>query len=297
MNKHFWNLAAATLSFVAVSNAQATDVSYGDLYNIEWCPCNSEERFDADGSVVMGRTVMCPCNSRYSGYKKGWEQDIREIKQNAVNQLRQFGYFQYYLGAEYNFGTVTEADKDVVLSGSDIPSGRFGFAPKDIVDSQDSIALIAGMRFSKHVGFELFYQQSCKDNKSSISSTQTIGPHDYNLTGEFATGFKAYGFDFNGYIPVSSYFDFVGILGVAQYKLENSLELHSRYTDHTTGINHHDIAKQDFNENKIGWRVGAGVQLNITNHIAIRGMYKYISLGSKTIDNMNDISVGLRFVF
>ncbi len=297
MNKYSLSLAAAVFSLAVVPSALATDVSYGDLYNIEWCPCNSEEPFDADGSVVMGRTVMCPCNSRYSGYKKGWEQDIREIKQSAANQLRQFGYFQYYLGAEYNFGTVSEADKEIVLHGSDIPGDSFSFTPKDIVDSQDSFALVAGMRLSKHIGFELFYQQSYKDNKTTTSTTRTVGAFDYNLTNEFATGFKAYGFDLNGYIPVSSYLDFVGVLGVAQYKLENSLDIHSRYTDHTLGVNHYDIIKKDFNENKVGWRFGAGIQLNLTSHIAIRGMYKYISLGSKTVDSMNDISVGLRFIF
>lgn len=65
----FLGVAGAALS-VGTSVQAADAPAYGDLYNVEWCPCNPEEPFDADGSVVMGKTVMCPCNGLYSGYKK-----------------------------------------------------------------------------------------------------------------------------------------------------------------------------------------------------------------------------------
>ena len=75
MNK-IWLLSGATALSLLASPVVAEDdlPAYGDLYNVEWCPCNPEEPFDADGSVVLGKTVMCPCNGLYSGYKKGFDE-------------------------------------------------------------------------------------------------------------------------------------------------------------------------------------------------------------------------------
>ncbi len=50
----FLGVAGAALS-VGTSVQAADAPAYGDLYNVEWCPCNPEEPFDADGSVVMGK--------------------------------------------------------------------------------------------------------------------------------------------------------------------------------------------------------------------------------------------------
>ena len=88
MNKIWLLSGAAALSLLASPAVAEDDLpAYGDLYNVEWCPCNPEEPFDADGSVVLGKTVMCPCDGLYSGYKKGFDEDIRDIK-NAVRIIR-----------------------------------------------------------------------------------------------------------------------------------------------------------------------------------------------------------------
>lgn len=70
--KKQWLISCAALAVLAAGPAAAAEreVAYGDLYNVQWCPCNPEEPFDADGAVVQGKTVMCPCDGMYSGFKR-----------------------------------------------------------------------------------------------------------------------------------------------------------------------------------------------------------------------------------
>ena len=54
-------IACMLAVLVAVFGAvPAFAIQYGDLYNVEWCPCNPDDQYDANGSVVLGKTVMCP---------------------------------------------------------------------------------------------------------------------------------------------------------------------------------------------------------------------------------------------
>lgn len=269
-------------------------VAYGDLYNVEWCPCNPEEPFDADGSVVMGKTVMCPCNGLYSGYKKGFEQDMRELKNAANNQLRKLNYFKYYLGLDYNVGSMSAGSKDVAFDDLIFAAGPIHVKPDDILDDQDSLSFIAGARMSKYWGLEAFYQQSYDDNTMTSVDNKTLNNIDYHLLNDYTTSFKAYGLDFIGYAPLSPYFDFVGSLGLAQYKFENEGLFTAYYVD---GTDKRDVVKRSFDEDKLGWRAGIGAQLNIADGIALRAMYRYIYIGGDLVDDLNEFSLGLRFLF
>lgn len=281
------------ISFMSQARAKEP-AAYGDLYNVEWCPCNPEEPFDANGSVVMGRTVMCPCNGLYSGYKKGFEQDMRELKNAAGNQLRKLNYFKYYLGLDYNIGSMSAGSKDVAFDDLILAAGPINVKPDDILDDQDSLSFVAGARISKYWGLEAFYQQSYDDNTKTSVDAVTLNNPDYHLMNDYTTSFKAYGLDLIGYAPVSPYFDFVGSLGLAQYKFENEALLTSYYVDHTNPV---DVVKRNFDEDKIGWRAGIGAQLNIADGIALRAMYRYIYIGGDLVDDLNEVSFGLRFLF
>lgn len=294
MKRALYVLAGVCL-LAAVPQARAEEpAAYGDLYNVEWCPCNPEEPFDANGSVVLGRTVMCPCNGLYSGYKKGFEQDMRELK-NAVNaQLRKLNYFKYYLGLDYNIGSMSAGSKDVAFDDLILAAGPINVKPDDVLDDQDSLSFVAGARISKYWGLEAFYQQSYDDNTKTSVDTVTLNNPDYHLMNDYTTSFKAYGLDLIGYAPVSPYFDFVGSLGLAQYKFENEALFTSYYVDHT---NPADVVKRNFDEDKIGWRAGIGAQLNIADGVALRAMYRYIYIGGDLVDDLSEVSFGLRFLF
>ena len=294
MKRALYVLAGVCL-LAAVPQARAEEpAAYGDLYNVEWCPCNPEEPFDANGSVVLGRTVMCPCNGLYSGYKKGFEQDMRELKNAANAQLRKLNYFKYYLGLDYNIGSMSAGSKDVAFDDLILAAGPINVKPDDVLDDQDSLSFVAGARISKYWGLEAFYQQSYDDNTKTSVDTVTLNNPDYHLMNDYTTSFKAYGLDLIGYAPVSPYFDFVGSLGLAQYKFENEALFTSYYVDHT---NPADVVKRNFDEDKIGWRAGIGAQLNIADGVALRAMYRYIYVGGDLVDDLSEVSFGLRFLF
>ena len=294
MKRALYVLAGVCL-LAAVPQARAEEpAAYGDLYNVEWCPCNPEEPFDANGSVVLGRTVMCPCNGLYSGYKKGFEQDMRELKNAANAQLRKLNYFKYYLGLDYNIGSMSAGSKDVAFDDLILAAGPINVKPDDVLDDQDSLSFVAGARISKYWGLEAFYQQSYDDNTKTSVDTVTLNNPYYHLMNDYTTSFKAYGLDLIGYAPVSPYFDFVGSLGLAQYKFENEALFTSYYVDHT---NPADVVKRNFDEDKIGWRAGIGAQLNIADGVALRAMYRYIYIGGDLVDDLSEVSFGLRFLF
>lgn len=294
MKKIYLLFAAAVVACSTPAVAAEQEMGYGDLYNIEWCPCNPEEPFDANGSVVMGKTIMCPCDSQFSGYKKGFDQDVREIRENVSNQLRKLNYFKYYLGLDYNVGKTSAGSKKMTFDDTIFASSVIEISPDEVIDDQDSLTFVVGARLSKYFGLEAFYQQSYDDNNVTHVDNTTLNHDNYHLMNEYTTSFKAYGVDFIGYIPFSAYFDLVGSLGLAQYKFENEATFASYLID---GTSPQDVVTRNFNENKLGWRIGGGAQVNIADGVALRAMYRYAYIGGDVIDSLNEFSIGLRFLF
>ncbi len=292
--KKFIVLLGVAVLFNTAQVLAADTPSYGSLYNIEWCPCNPEEPFDEKGSVVMGKTIMCPCNSLYSGYKKGFDEDIRDIKRAANNQLRKLNYFKYYVGFDYNIAKQSASSSDLTFDDIRFADSPISINTNGIIDDQDNISFVLGARVNKYWGLEAFYQMSYKDNKVSQVDQRVINNPDYYTINDYLTKYKAYGVDFVGYLPMSQFFDFLASVGVAQYKFENSA---------TFGVFHIDntdldaIINQNFNDDKIGWRFAVGGQLNIAEGVALRAMYRYITLGGDVVDDMKEFSFGVRFLF
>ena len=293
MKKVIALLGAAVL--LNAAPAMASDFpTYGSLYNIEWCPCNPEEPFDENGSVVMGKTVMCPCNKLYSGYKKGFDEDIRDIKRAANNQLRKLNYFKYYVGFDYNIAKQSSASSNLTFDDIHFAQSPIHINSDSIIDDQDNLSFVLGARVSKYWGLEAFYETTYKDNNTTQIDNNTINNVDYYMMNDYLTSYRAFGVDFIGYIPLSSFFDILGSLGVAQYKFENSTRFSIYNIDGTQVV---DVIGQNFDEDKIGWRIAAGAQMNIAEGVALRAMYRYISLGGDLVDDMKEFSIGVRFLF
>ena len=77
-------------------------VSYGDLYDMNWCPCDPEEPFNEQGSVVLGKTVMCPCDSMYDGYGRTLKKDVQNVKEIAKKVVDKASNYKYYIGVDFN---------------------------------------------------------------------------------------------------------------------------------------------------------------------------------------------------
>jgi opacity protein-like surface antigen len=58
-----------------------------------------------------------------------------------------------------------------------------------------------------------------------------------------------------------------------------------------------DVTRFNFDENKLAWRLGGGIQINIARAIMLRGMYRLIKLQTDTVNYFQEFSVGVNFLF
>lgn len=166
-----------------------------------------------------------------------------------------------YIGLDYVYSM---SDIDIKINGIDV-------SPY-LEDDLSAFAVSFGLKFNQHFGLEMFYQQSIDGEKdlSPLEKTETK--------------YKAYGFDLVGYLPVAPQLDLLGSVGVGYYDAEASYE--------QLGIEVLSLSDDGF-----GWRIGAGGQFNITNNWGIRVMVRYVDPDVEGLNNMVDISAGIRYTF
>lgn len=283
-------------AWTAWSNA-AHASEYGDLYNVKWCPCNPDEQYNSQGSVVLGRTIMCPCDSMYDGYGRSFEKDMRSAQEKVERAVDKARAYKYYVGVEYNKSQV-ETNKKTInfndpvfspVNGINVPSSQ-------MVDHQDNIGVVLGFRPHKNFGFEAFYNRSYSKNEVTQYDNVSISATDYHLINTYITKYQAFGVDLVGYLPVTQFFDFVAMVGIGKYKFDNQARFEARYLEGGTNSAVYNT-HYSFDEDEWGYRVGGGVQFNIMNGVALRLMYKYINIDSNTIHYLQEYSASLRFLF
>ena len=287
-----------SLALFCLEICQANAQSYGDLYDVEWCPCNPEERYDANGSVVLGKTVMCPCSAMYDGYGKTMEKDLRKVKHNAERAIETARNFKYYVGFDYN---KTQTD----TTGDNIKFDHIQFAGVDglnvpanqMLDDQDNIGIVFGVRPNRNFGIEAFYNRSYDENVVTQVNNNLINSPTHHTVNTFVTKYQAYGVDLLGYLPVTDYFDFIAFVGLGQYNFDNEATFEVHYLEGGTGSPAVDRMTSDFSDDSLAWRVGVGMQVNIARGLVLRTMYRYIKLNTDTIKNLQEFSVGIRFLF
>ncbi len=270
-------------------------VSYGGLYDVEWCPCDPTEQFNEKGSVVLGKTVMCPCDSMYTGYGRTLKKDVQEIKQAAKKVVDKTMNYKYYIGVDFNKTNVeTGAEKLEYTTPDGLASSSADIG--DIIDDQENIGVVLGMRPHPNMGIEAFYNRTMKENK--VIKNHTTGDARY-LVNEYTMDYQAFGVDIIGYLPVTDYFDFIAFAGLGQYYFENSIthKYGESVASSITGINYRNVSSSDFDDDTLAWRVGGGFQFNIGRGVILRAMYRYINIDSEFIKNLQEFSLGLRFVF
>lgn len=273
-------------------------VSYGDLYDMEWCPCNPENELSGQGSVVLGQVVMCPCDSMYDGYGRTLKKDVQKVKEVAQKAMDKASNYKYYIGIEYNKSTAETNEDRVTFSKIEF-SNPVEVAANDIIDDQDNIGIVIGTRPHPNIGIEAFYNRTFDENKIIHADLNALASPQYHLINTYVTKYHAFGIDVIGYLPMTDYFDFVAFVGLGQYYFEN--EVTHEVADIIGGIGsgnpYFNRLTSDFNDDTLAWRIGAGVQFNIGRGVALRALYRYIDVNSEYIKNLQEFSMGLRFVF
>lgn len=177
-----------------------------------------------------------------------------------------------YIGLDYVYSNVGYSDIQTTIDNrpTEIPSSL-------MKDTNNSFSINLGLRFNQYIGAEVFYQQSDEQDK-----TTQVYYYGQMCDAEISTKFKAYGLDVIGYIPFTYNFEGLATIGVANYNFEGSLGK--------------DFVGSD-DEDGLGIRLGLGALYHLNNHIAIRLIGRYVTLENDWVDDMVDISAGIRYTF
>ena len=144
-------------------------------------------------------------------------------------------------------------------------------------DEYKAFSVSLGAKFNSYFGIEAFYQHSEEGESTSLYS--------YGLGyGKLKTSYIAYGADLIGYLPTNiQNVTLLGSLGLGQYEFEAKYD--GRY------------GSVSDTEDGLGIRIGLGMQYNFNNNTSFRVMGRYSHIDSDYVDNMIDLTAGLRFYF
>ncbi len=130
-------------------------------------------------------------------------------------------------------------------------------------------SVFLGTDYNRYFGTEVFYQNSNKWHKKIGGVKNKVD-------------FAAYGLDAYGYLPLGCdrVFSLLGTAGIANYDYDM------------------DTGAGKGSDNGLGYRLGAGMQYNVTNNIAIRGLVRYIWADKLDgMDHMMEYSLGAKYSF
>ena len=129
----------------------------------------------------------------------------------------------------------------------------------------NSGSVFVGTEYNKYFGTEVFYQVSDEDDDKGTKSD-----------------FTSYGLDAYAYLPLGcdQIWSVFATGGIANYDLDVK----------------YDEGKHE--DNGLGYRLGAGVQYNITNNIAIRALGRYVWTDKlEGVDSFTEFSLGAKYTF
>ncbi|MBP5698385.1 MAG: porin family protein [Alphaproteobacteria bacterium] len=142
-----------------------------------------------------------------------------------------------------------------------------GFA-RDAKEGYNSWSVNMGTDIGHHTSLEAFFQQA-GERKAHL--------RDYTLKSEFyAWGLDAYG---RAQVMCSNFY-LLGSLGLADYNV--------KYKARPGG----SVDKQ-----RVGYRGGVGFGYDFTEHLGMRVMGRYSYVGMKNLDNLMEVTAGLRYYF
>lgn len=129
-----------------------------------------------------------------------------------------------------------------------------------------------GTEYNKYFGTEIFYQRTGSDRVHTLDGTE-----EYSL--------QSYGLDAYGYLPLGcdQVVSLVGTAGIANIDI--------KYTPA-----YGEGSRQT--ENGLGYRLGAGVEYDVNENVAVRALYRYTfadKLGG--VDHLNEYSLGVKYSF
>ena len=211
----------------------------------------------------------------------------------AAKQGRKASAFKKFsVGFDYVIGSASLVEQEFTLANP--LNGGFPYKGNTdkFEDSIDSLNVNIGWRPFRYLGFEAFFQHSLSDNQVKYQESYSLDPRF--AMAEYDLKYMAYGLDAVVYIPVFSRLDILGTVGVANYDFNADAEFSSYNTTSNNKVRGNSVS---FDESKVAFRYGGGAQVWLSQRLAFRAMYRYTSIGGDLIDDISEISLGLRYNF
>ena len=172
-----------------------------------------------------------------------------------------------YVGLDYNYSDAGIAHHDQVWGYNE----KFNAQE----NNYDSASLVLGTKFNTNFGVEAYFQRSQNETRQ--------------FYGKNTSRIQSYGIDALGYIPLGceQKFEIVGSAGIGSYELK---------TRALNGDQEYFEERRSKDEG-LGYRFGAGLQYNVTDNVAVRGMFRHVVVEGSDLDYMNEYSAGIRYTF
>lgn len=170
--------------------------------------------------------------------------------------------------ADYSYSNMMNDVEPYIGADYVYSNVKFGGRAKSMKDSYHSGAVYLGTRMYDYLGLEAFFQMAGKRENSKPD-----GKHEAE--------FLAYGADLYGYMPLwCGNFNLLGSLGAANYRW--------RFKYPEVKAKH---------QNRIGYRAGIGFQYDFSENWAMRVMGRYTYLGMSRVNNLKEVTAGLKYTF
>ena len=170
--------------------------------------------------------------------------------------------------ADYSYKSWSNEIKPYVGADYVYSYAKFGEKAKSMKDSYHSGSVYMGSRMYDYLGLEAFFQMSGERENSKRD-------------GKHKAEFLAYGADLYGYMPLwCGKFNLLGSVGMANYRWR------FQYPD-----------SKSKHQNRVGYRAGIGAQYDFNENWAIRVMGRYSYLGMSHVDNLKEVTAGLKYTF
>lgn len=202
------------------------------------------------------------------------------------------GLKKFSIGMDYVIGSTSVADKNFIMKSPLTGGNDYTGSTEDFEDKIDVLSGNAGVRPFKYFGVEGFYQQSLSDNQ--IKYQEHYSGSDKFAQAEYNIEYKAYGLDAIFYLPVASRFELMVTGGIANYDISAEAKLNG-YSENS--LNMVSGSKVKFDENKTVFRYGAGAQFWMTRRLNFRLMYRHIPLDGDFMEDIDELSFGVRYNF
>ena len=157
-------------------------------------------------------------------------------------------------------------------AGLDFNYSTFDYAydiENAIEDDYQSVSFVAGAKFHRNFGAEVFYQHSGKEKNT----------YDED---KYTTAFQAYGVDFLGFLPLGcdGEVELIAGVGIGEYEMKVKM-----------------VGAGSDKEETLGYRLNVGAQYNIDENWSVRGMYHHVYTQKSFIDAIDEFSLGVRYNF